>query len=49
MNLMVNHKPKVCNTYTQNIERNPNIALKLVIKSQGKRGKEETKITVTTT
>lgn len=49
MNLMVNHKPKVFNKYTQKRERNPNIALKLVIKSQGERGREETKITVPTT
>ena len=46
MNLMVNHKPKFFNKCTQKRERNPNIVLKLVIKSQGERGKEETKITV---
>lgn len=49
MNLRVNHKLKVCDKYIQKRERDPNIALKLVIKSQGKRGKEETKITIITT
>ena len=37
-----NHKPKISNRYThKKRERNLNIILKIVIKSQGKRAKQE--------
>ena len=35
------HKPKICNTDTQKRGKNPNITLKIDIKSQGKLAKEE--------
>ena len=39
---MVNHKPKINNRYKHTYtKRNPNTALKIVIKPQEKRTKEE--------
>ena len=40
-----NNKPKVYNWYTHTKERNPNITLKIVIKSQGREQKKEKRTT----
>ena len=42
-----NYKPKIDNRYTYT-EKNSNIALKIVIKSKGKRIKKKKRITKTT-
>ena len=46
-----NHKPKIynINRYTQKRERNPNITLRIVIKSQENKRKEEQKRPTKTT
>ena len=44
MSLMViTHQKSILDTHTEKREKNPNVTLRIVIKSQGKRAKEETK------
>ena len=44
INLMViTNQKSILDTHTEKREKNPNITLRIVIKSQGKRAKEETK------
>ena len=41
--MVITHQKSILDTHTEKREKNPNITLRIVIKSQGKRAKEETK------
>ena len=41
--MVITHKKSVLDTDKEKREKNPNVTLRIIIKSQGKRAKEETK------
>ena len=41
--MVITHQKSVLDTHKEKREKNPNVTLRIIIKSQGKRAKEETK------
>ena len=46
--MVITHQKSMLDTHTEKREKNPNVTLRIVIKSQGKRAKDEDKRTKTT-
>ena len=41
--MVITHQKSVLDTHKEKREKNPNVTLRIIIKAQGKRAKEETK------
>ena len=41
--MVITHQKSVLDTHKEKREKNPNVTLRIIIKSQGRRAKEETK------